>query len=730
VHVKSLRPIHIFSLGCCAITAQAIFVREMMAFFSGTELVIGVLLAGWLFWLGLGGLLGGRVVLRRGRVDYALFAGITIFVAALLPVTTVCVRLGRGVIAKPPGVLPPLASALLFCVLILAPFGFAYGTIYNISSALWMRGTGGLRGGISRVYAWEAAGSVFGALLFSFVLVNHFSQFEAAVLVAFLLILSVTLYPIGGAFPYRRAAALFVAAFVAAAFSPTIDRRSIEAVYPGYRIVRFVSSRYGEIVVTARREVESVFASGARLFSWPEPERTEEVIDIPLLLSPAPRTVLLIGCSLGGGWEEAVKHPSVDRVDCVELDGRLFDLGVGGAKAAEEGRVRFIVADGRFFLRSTRERYDVVILNSPPPVNLQWNRFYTREFFAVAKRSLRPGGIFAFTHPSSENFLSAEQATVLRSIELTLESVFPRVTVLPGMTNHFIAGDAAVDPDEIVPRLKERRIDAPFVGEEYIPYRFSSERIEQLRSDLEHSRMARINTDARPVLTLEELVLEGSKMSSATVRGFRNILRIPPYLPGAALCALLAALFLAARASARAPLAVWVVGFASFLLQLLVLLGYQAFSGLLYHTIVLITALFMAGAALGAFRALARRAVGARELRLIHLGFIALACALSAWSLLAGRINPGLALGSAVFLLFSACGGFLTGSYYTIVVRTAYPESGSAVPAIFYAWDVLGACVAGIVGGVVFFPVMGLAGTAACIVLIHGLTAALVAGRW
>jgi len=138
----------------------------------------------------------------------------------------------------------------------------------------------------------------------------------------------------------------------------------------------------------------------------------------------------------------------------------------------------------------------------------------------------------------------------------------------------------------------------------------------------------------------------------------------------------------------------------------------------------------MGGAAVGVFRSLKREAAGRRGLTLIHLGFMALALALPVWALLLRRLAPGVALGSAGFFAFSACGGFLTGSYYAAVVRSAFPEGGGAAPATFYAWDMFGACVAGIVGGVIFFPVTGLAGTAACIALIHALTAALVAGRW
>jgi len=717
-----------------------------MPLFKGTEFVVGALLAGWLFWVGAGALLGGRFIAKAHRASFRRFAALAILLAALLPLTVVCARMGRGLIAQPPGALPPLETALAFSLVVTAPFGFVYGSLYNVASALARELKGGLRGGISRVYLWEAAGSFFGALLFSFVLVEYFSQLQAALIAALLLVLSAATFSARGTPRYGRAAAVCALGFVLASLSPSIDRRSIESVYRGYRIERFYPSRYGEIVVASQNEVQSVFSGGGRLFSFPEPERTEEMIDIPLLMCGRPRAVLLLGSSLGGGWEEAFKHPSVTRIDCIELDESLFGLGIGdtsrGAARAPEGvadrkggpgkgrAVRFIATDGRFYLSRGVHRYDCLILNSPAPVNLQWNRFYTREFFDVVRRSLNPGGVFAFTHPSSENFLTGEQAKVLRVLELTLERVFKRVRVLPGSTVHFIASDADIDAAAIIPRLRERAVDAPFVGEDYLPFRFTRERIDALRGDLERAGDVPVNTDSRPVLPLYELVLEGSRQGSRLMTGFGAVSRIPALVTAGILSALLLALFASARSGARARLAVWGVGFASFLFQFVVLLSYQSFSGLLYRGIVLLTALFMMGAASGAYVSMRHEGWGRSSLKRLHAGFIALSIALVLWSALLRSLNLSYGAGSAVFLVCAASGGFLAGSYYPIVVRTAFREDAGDVPATLYAWDVFGACVGGMTGGLIFFPVFGLVGTALFIVLVHVLALLLVAGRW
>jgi len=196
-----------------------------------------------------------------------------------------------------------------------------------------------------------------------------------------------------------------------------------------------------------------------------------------------------------------------------------------------------------------------------------------------------------------------------------------------------------------------------------------------------------------------------------------------------AVCDALLVLFAAARGRLRPRLAVSAVGFGSFLLQLLILLAYQSFTGLLYHGIVMLTALFMAGAAAGAAASIRRERWGGGALRTIHGLFLLLALALAGWPAFAARGALSFSWGSAVFLCLAAAGGALTGAYYPIVVRRAFPEGGKIAPATFYGWDLLGACAAGAIGGLALFPLLGLAGTAIFVAFVHALAAALLAGR-
>jgi spermidine synthase len=729
VNPDSLKPVHVFALGVCALCAQAIFIREMLALFTGTELVIGLLLAGWLFWVGAGGLLGGRLVRRGSR--FARFDLFAVSAALLVPATTLLIRTGRGVIAGTPGALPPFVPALVLSLLAIAPFGFVYGTLYNIASSLWRRGPGGIGGGISRVYIWEAAGSLAGAALFSYALLPLLSQFQASLAIACIVMVVVVL-PFSGLRPnviHMSLVALFIA--VCILFGPSLDRFSIRSIYSGYSVERFHSSRYGELVVASRQESTSFFSSGSRLFSVPEPERTEEITHIPMLLHPEPRDVLMIGGSLGGGWEEVAKHPSVRRITCLELDGDLIEL-VGESDwhtPATEDSVLLQPGDGRFFIRTTADRFDVIILRAPPPTNLQWNRYYTREFFEAAALALRSGGILALTHPSSENYLSPEQLRVLRTLERTLGGVFSNVLVLPGTTTHFCASDTALDEERILVRLEQRGISTRFINEDFLPHRLSPGRKEFLTTGMQSAGEMPVNSDMRPVLPLYELALEGERAGSRFMILFGKLSGTPAWLPPAVVAAILAVLFIVVPGKGAATLCIWSVGFCSLLLQLLLLLAYQSFSGHLYHTIVLMTALFMGGMAIGAWCSHTFSRAGRGIFRFVHLCFAVLALSTAAW--VRPDVTSGLPLvtGTVLFLVCTCCAGFLTGFYYPAVVRSA-PPADRAPPALYYAWDLFGACAGGILGGLILFPVTGIVGTALLIALIHIAAAAFSAGRW
>src|SRR3989338_2581290 len=117
---------------------------------------------------------------------------------------------------------------------------------------------------------------------------------------------------------------------------------------------------------------------------------------VPLLLHPDPRRVLVIGLGSGVTVGHAARHP-VSLVHCAEIEpaviegARYFEKENYGVH--ENPKVSLVVADGRNFLRATRQEYDVIISEPSNPWMAGLAYLFTREFYTLAKRRLAPDGV-------------------------------------------------------------------------------------------------------------------------------------------------------------------------------------------------------------------------------------------------------------------------------------------------------------------------------------------------
>jgi len=135
-----------------------------------------------------------------------------------------------------------------------------------------------------------------------------------------------------------------------------------------------------------------------------------------------PRSVAILGNAAGTTARAYGHYFPRARVDAVEIDeeltkvGReLFDL--------RGPRLRVYTADARPFLRRTRRRWDAIVVDA---YRQPYIPFYltTREFFALVRERLAPGGVVLVNvgHPKGSDGLErvlsatmgAELATVLR----------------------------------------------------------------------------------------------------------------------------------------------------------------------------------------------------------------------------------------------------------------------------------------------------------------------------
>jgi len=176
---------------------------------------------------------------------------------------------------------------------------------------------------------------------------------------------------------------------------------------------------------------------------------------LPLLLHADPKKVLVIGLGSGITAGAVARYP-VERVDVIEIEpamveaSRFFGRLHGGV--LEDPRVRTVIADGRNFLLTTRERYDVIISEPSNPWMSGLASMFSEEFFRLASQRLRPGGIM----------LQWIQAYNLRPEDLrmvisTFRSAFPATSIWNPVRGDFLLigrlDSAPIDLDQLRTRF-------------------------------------------------------------------------------------------------------------------------------------------------------------------------------------------------------------------------------------------------------------------------------------
>lgn len=711
-------------LGLVSLTAQVVVMREMVVASYGNELSLGLTLGGWLLWGGIGSFIAGRYF-RGGR---ALPLGIGLantVLAIVLPATLVWIRLFKGALGIHMGEIIGIGTILAASIVLTAPTCLLLGFLFVLNA----RASGGVIG-VGRIYLLEAAGGAAGGALVTFLLLPQMTGMEIILsLSALCLTVAVTMATRSMKKTVRALLAALPAAGLAAAVCLGWVTSADESVQQGQwkelGFVETVDSVYGRITVTKRFEQVGLYESGLLVFSHPDRPSAEESVHYALLQHPAPGRVLLLGGWLAGGLEEALKVETLV-VDAVELDSALIEaalrnIGPGLPTAMGNERARIHTGDGRRYVQSTHERYDVVIMNLPEPFTARINRFYTAEFFREVASILAPGGLFSFRVASDANYIDQSLSRYLSSMKRTLDEVFAEVVVFPGATNLFFAapegGTLSGDADLLVRRIRQRRLETRTVNEHFIPFRLATERRAYLDERIDQGD-GRINRDLTPVCYYYDTILWGSQFIGAEREMMRFLADLhPAWL--LVLCLAPTVLFTVIHGFRRGPLpstilaSIVTAGFTGIALEFIALLTFQVFQGVVFTSIGLILASFMVGLALGA--ATARRGLARpRNAAIARLIAVLAAQALLAVALLQmvhffaggtfpeGFIEPVLLL---FMLLAGAAGGFQFTTANDLFLAMAPDHHPIGTP---YAADLLGAALGAVTASGLLVPVFGL----------------------
>ncbi len=307
----------------------------------------------------------------------------------------------------------------------------------------------------AKIYSWNTVGAIVGAILAGFYIIPALG-FEGSIKLAVLVNLALALWTIAFVSKPRHAYAGALAAMLllliviyrpsrpqavidSTAFSMSSEF-DVEELYfsVGRSSTVYLAESGGTFELRTNGLPEaSILVRGAPPIlhsqSW--------LTALPVAARPDAESVLIIG--FGGGVAVEGVPASVDEIDVIELEPEVLNANrqLSGRRIndpLEDPRVTVIINDARNALRLTSKSYDVIVSQPSHPWTAGASHLFTREFVAIARDHLNPGGVFL--QWMNSEFLDEP---LLRSLAATVVDVFDYVRVYEtsGSVLMFLASD-------------------------------------------------------------------------------------------------------------------------------------------------------------------------------------------------------------------------------------------------------------------------------------------------
>ncbi|MHC4609625.1 MAG: spermine/spermidine synthase domain-containing protein, partial [Planctomycetota bacterium] len=502
------------------------------------------------------------------------------------------------------------------------------------------------------------------------------------------------------------------------------------------------------------------YCDGQVSADFPDPYTFVPLAHFWLCQHPDPRRVLVLGGGAEGLLAAILRHP-VEQVDYVEVDPRQLELiepylPETDRQALTDSRVSVHHQDARYFVKTQRERFDLVIARLPEPTSAQRARFYTAEFYGELRRAMGPRSVLCMTAAASPGRLSAVSGEYLGSIRATIGKHFPHLTVGWGNPAQVLAamqaGLVSTDPAELAARYTRRGVQADL----FHPAWFDGAtdwlepgKLARRAEELDALDEVEISTDSRPCVYMQRLVL-WDRMTGGRSGRVIEWLRSVGWLEVVAALVLVGGVTLAVSyvrdrvGKGRLPrdcypwtwrgavtVSVGTTGFVTMALSIIWLFSFQNLYGYVYQRIGWIIALFMGGLVIGCWvvnrrsqRAARRGGLSAYLWRRLVAVDVLLALLASGIPLLLPALaavqNTELALllvEWAVSILV-ALTGVLGGAAFALaggLQLASMGEVGASAGSVVGA-DHAGACAGALLTGVLLVPVFGT--TAAALLLV------------
>ena len=474
--------------GMTALGAEVIWTRLLSLLFGATVYTFSLILAVFLFGLGIGSSIGSAIAARIARPRLALGWCQLLLCAAIAWTAYMLTQ------SLPYWPINPSISTdpwfnfqldIVRCIWAILPGAILWGASFPL--ALASVATGGkdparLVGG---VYAANTLGAIVGSVTASLLLVVWLgSQRAQQVLVLVSAVSALLMFESASADPSRKSPRVHVVGTLLLAVAmgaAVLLARTIQPV-PGILVAygRYAATRIGgaEIIYVGEGWNASVAVSRlsngvlnyhnagkVQASSEPQDMRLQRMLGhMTTLIPPKPESVLVIGCGAGVTAGAVSVDPNVKRLTIAEIEPlvpRVVSKYFSAYNFAvvDNPKTHVVLDDARHFLLTTHQKFDAITSDPLDPWVKGAAMLYTKEFFETAKAHLTPGGavtLFVQLYESNSAAVKSEIATFL--------DVFPGGVVW-GNTNNGAGYDLVLlgqaEPTRIDVEAVQARLAAP-----------------------------------------------------------------------------------------------------------------------------------------------------------------------------------------------------------------------------------------------------------------------------
>jgi spermidine synthase len=386
----------LFATGLCSMAMEVIWIRQFTVYLGNVVYAFASILAMYL-----AATFTGSLIYRR-RMKGGDSAWIGLGLAALLPLFFADPRLPlTGEQYTLAGFLFGAVRAGLGVIL----FSGLAGYLTPMLVDQWSAGDPDRAG---RAYAMNVVGSILGPLVAGFAVLPWAGEHWG------LCIVTLPLFAIGlaTAFGPANRKPLFLGC-AAAALLLLVFTKDYGSKFPHRIELRDYAAT---VIATGEGMDKRLLVNGTGMTVLTPITKVMAHLPLTLLGRPAEKTLVIcfgMGTTFRSMMSWDLKTTAVELIPSVPKVYEYFHAD--GPELLRSPLARLVIDDGRRFLERSGERYDVIAVDPPPPVSAPTSGLlYSRQFYAIMKPHLAPGGIVQVWFPGGDDGTLAAIARAFR----------------------------------------------------------------------------------------------------------------------------------------------------------------------------------------------------------------------------------------------------------------------------------------------------------------------------